>query len=1325
MNLSRSAVRKKARSILRASGKSLKRLGYRRTFYRFFKNRDLIEASNPNWSCSDRPVAICWRINEWKREYLTSYLPEYEVIFVDFHAPPKLIAKKFGNVLRQRKVTFFVWGGEKDRELESVAKRFKISLCRVEDGFLRSTGPGELHTRPCSLVFDRSGIYFDGTRASDLEHILNAVDLDSDPDLLNKARAGIEIFRAIRLSKYFSLVTEEPAKLDSDGNRITTLFAGQVERDASIRFGRVKALILKKFRNHRLARRITKDFETSKLVYKPHPDTVRKKGAGSRIPAEFQILDPLESLPQILDQVDHVATQTSLVGMEALIHGKQVSTYGFPFYAGWGLTDDKQKSSRRSRKLTLEGLFAGSYLLYPRYIHPASDAECDYFTVAGYFLVEQFKYGPLSNIAHDLADFVTLKQYESFLSAPARLLIYLAQKDPSVAVDPAYVLDLVGPDPKLEDFPQFSQLLITSFNPDILKSYCDLVISKINDCFEGVENNKLLLRNLFSHISLAQRNANGRVFEPLANLSAILIERLNDNPEFLNIIVEYVRVLSNGLQYDIISDLIRNIVSTHGSSYKIFQKINSIIGQSPSRSERHHDERRSLLVRSISAYRQELDISFSSYLDLFVNSALEARSFDDAKGAIVALDRLNSILKEQNKEKNSAELMDFFRKRESHFGIIYDFFLSKGEFSYAKNMQKIFSRALNCRRRKIRDFELQVSFYSAMGAHSKVVVLCSRQFNYLSDSQRSLMQYAKALRGLGELHQAKTILVKHRSKLPTPARRLAVNAEIDRINFVIETSELLASYPQPRVPKGVVLLTSLTCYNTLAMMAPALLVLKRKGYAVVNLMEGMTKHDPSGVEFIDQLAGIIPMKLQNDEIEHEWHIDWQNRRVSAAGINFYQGFYEGLSTQSRQYHIDINEDGIFRNFLTKLKRSDMCLSICEKIFQEVVNRGMPVALVSGNSHVTPFSIFRDFARAKDHPRLSFINCNVAYESYYSNLGSKFATTMAVTDMTLDRDRRAPFFARREDFEVWYHRNRGNPQYKERADAMIRTDRNNAGAADSQLAKMLMEQRSQGRKIVCAFGKVPVDLNVPYDGGPGHSDMEDWLNHTIEAVRGCDDTLLLIKPHPHELRPEIALDLVDGFADLIRQPLPSNVMVLGHKDINVHALAPYLDLAVLWNGSSSLELTALGVPVLMGAYFGKHDYPVDLIYPESREQYACFLKAGEFPQPSAELREKAAFLIAYMGTPEISIRNEFSWRQITNDRVGVPRWRKEELQRLMTEGDEGIELIASRMVEKFEGRKPTLVNPDNVLVPMTSSSNSEMPQLKNGVERVASDEVSYA
>ncbi len=58
------------------------------------------------------------------------------------------------------------------------------------------------------------------------------------------------------------------------------------------------------------------------------------------------------------------------MGFEALLLGKECVCFGMPFYGGWGLSDDRVKCQRRNRKLTIEEVFAGAYILYSRYYNP-------------------------------------------------------------------------------------------------------------------------------------------------------------------------------------------------------------------------------------------------------------------------------------------------------------------------------------------------------------------------------------------------------------------------------------------------------------------------------------------------------------------------------------------------------------------------------------------------------------------------------------------------------------------------------------------------------------------------------------------------------------------------------------------------------------------------------------------------------------------------------------------------------------------------------------------------------------------------------------------
>ena len=101
-----------------------------------------------------------------------------------------------------------------------------------------------------------------------------------------------------------------------------------------------------------------------------HPDVARGLKRG-QITKETQktCTDMILSSGRLNDYwpyVDEVHTLTSLSGFEALLQGKHVVTYGKPFYAGWGLTDDVM-IKQEYMALTLKELFAGVMILYPKY----------------------------------------------------------------------------------------------------------------------------------------------------------------------------------------------------------------------------------------------------------------------------------------------------------------------------------------------------------------------------------------------------------------------------------------------------------------------------------------------------------------------------------------------------------------------------------------------------------------------------------------------------------------------------------------------------------------------------------------------------------------------------------------------------------------------------------------------------------------------------------------------------------------------------------------------------------------------------------------------
>ncbi|MCF5854263.1 capsular polysaccharide biosynthesis protein [Aeromonas veronii] len=246
-----------------------------------------------------------------------------------------------------------------------------VSAIRVEDGFIRSSGLGSNLCRPSSLSIDPVGIYFDSRRPSALEQLLNYEPIDEA--LLARGNRLLALLRESRVSKY-NVGEAEPFQPPQDGRELV-LVVGQVDGDASILYGSPKIRS-----NEQLLWAVRAAKPQAHILFKPHPDVVcgnREGAISARCLAECVDSQVIQcDLASLYPHINELHTMTSLSGFEALVQGVKVTTWGQPFYSGWGLTHDIHPPARRERPLPLAALVCLTLAAYPRYIDWQSGLWC-------------------------------------------------------------------------------------------------------------------------------------------------------------------------------------------------------------------------------------------------------------------------------------------------------------------------------------------------------------------------------------------------------------------------------------------------------------------------------------------------------------------------------------------------------------------------------------------------------------------------------------------------------------------------------------------------------------------------------------------------------------------------------------------------------------------------------------------------------------------------------------------------------------------------------------------------------------------------------------
>ena len=287
-----------------------------------------------------------------------------------------------------------------NQRIMELASTYGKPLIFVGDSFLRSINTfADKTALPCyqkgiSFTFDDLTSYFDATRPSRLEMMLNDKNLVLSDEQLSRARTCIDKIVTNHLTKYNSQPIFTPDIGRKGAKKV--LVIDQSYNDMSIIKGLGSDLTFE-----RMLKAAIDENPDADIIIKTHPDTMAGRGGyytdiepHDNIYTQTTPINPI-SLLQYCDKVYVCSTQ---FGFEALMCGKEVRVFGLPFYAGWGLTKDEQSCERRTNKRTLEEIFYITYIMYSYYVNPDKGCRCEIEEAMDYLLQLREKYFKEKNI---------------------------------------------------------------------------------------------------------------------------------------------------------------------------------------------------------------------------------------------------------------------------------------------------------------------------------------------------------------------------------------------------------------------------------------------------------------------------------------------------------------------------------------------------------------------------------------------------------------------------------------------------------------------------------------------------------------------------------------------------------------------------------------------------------------------------------------------------------------------------------------------------------------------------------------------------------------
>lgn len=271
-------------------------------------------------------------------------------------------------------VAVVVWGRKQSGTRALLyAARHDLPIWSLEDGFIRSCDVDAHSRKTYSVIVDKSGIYYDSTVPSDFESLLNLPDSEFDKfcssQVLRESQLCKKYLIDENITKYNYCSTVNYHEIEDREAEGIIMVIDQTLNDASLAYGAMTDKLFVEMLDAAIQENPGK-----RLIVRTHPDVVagRRNGyllhyarqRGVEISAEGD--NPIEWLKR----VSHVYVGTSQLGYEALLCKCKVTTFGQPFYAGWGLTDDRNPVSRRIRTRSVDQLFYVAHIALPRYRSP-------------------------------------------------------------------------------------------------------------------------------------------------------------------------------------------------------------------------------------------------------------------------------------------------------------------------------------------------------------------------------------------------------------------------------------------------------------------------------------------------------------------------------------------------------------------------------------------------------------------------------------------------------------------------------------------------------------------------------------------------------------------------------------------------------------------------------------------------------------------------------------------------------------------------------------------------------------------------------------------
>ena len=992
-----------------------------------------------------------------------------------------------------------------------------------------------------------------------------------------------------------------------------------------------------------------------------------------------------KDMDEIMYMVDTVFVIGAFQGFEALLYGKRVITMGAPFYAGWGITEDVCPVAR-FRELSLAHLVSAVFLNNFPYVSPYSSEPIEAEqALAIHYLAKRPDFSYIfkwlyGNIGVDSGDpFIDIRYKFHTDNAVTEEWIRNILPDTVMGRILSDLTGNVSPANSIIPFLETCSFDISLHLYSLLNVYC-----KINIMYDAIKDISLQYKEWFKingeYMSERQQHLyythyyqalSYNRFRDFGPPPPLFIEKYINSKEKQNIISVYFKILSATCSYELIENVLNNTVFL---DLKMYYRAALLLNAPPKMRERNSLRRQQIMLRLCNEFLKYTPIGFFSHHEELINNLLRSHLKGDTASYEESLGQLEYYVRKGKPSK--------LPKRFSLLLSGLNWLLEQKHYLLAHRVYLLIAPLLNA----ATTVEKEVQFLTKDASQTNWLGVLNKIRVNMDTVPAAKQLGTRYLAILGRFKEARALLTTARSPRDSIERVYALSRQYHILQFYETTSDICWSAPQVHNPRGYVFILSAGVYQSV--LYPVVVYeLAKRGYASVVISSDIFTTPPTSSPQINRLRSILsPSPYGEGEVKLQWTLDYENKEISAQGINFFYGIYEYLTVMLRTTQIDWNAPDVQKWTSKAILMADAHLRACEAAhtaLRAIKSKGV---VLLNTPYAAPQSVWLNYIDHHNDPSFRGIFFRSGHPTTLGHDVTNRSTTISVLDLMAYPNCRLPFLARPDEFETWYQENGDSPYLHDIISATT-TRMSACHTPSGQMYEHILRAKQAGKKVICCYSRLLFDRALRVEGGPGHSDMEDWILHTIEVARSCPDLLLLLKPHPHENIPSLAADALITLRDIIPGELPKNVIYLESEEFTTPQLNGLIDLAVLWLGTAAMELTILGIPVIITSYSGQQEIPLNLIYPQSRSQYTACLRSLNYPPPTDNDKKRAAALLHYLQSDEVMKPFRHAFTSADNDFNCIPYYDFEQIAQYLINGDPDIGVVVDQIIAGVE-KAPT-------------------------------------